>query len=121
METYNARAPGGRVNVFCLGNQLYSEWRNKVSGQASQWLELSGIIAFRRHCLGLTMERQMQSLTRYITADIPMLLDKVNSWVKAGAETPDAETKRKIREALDKFQSETEEVRLYYSSYAFLC
>lgn len=80
---------------------MYSEFREKPLEQAREGLIRSGIIALRRHCMGLNMEAQMRALTNYITADIPSLIYDVSNWVAASAGGSTLGQKRKVREALD--------------------
>lgn len=97
---YGPRVAGG-VRVFCTSNKMYWDHRYKPRDEALPHLQLSGIIAVRRHCLSLVVESQLRITTNYIQNDIPALLEDVGLWVESGAGTMDAERKRIVRQALD--------------------
>jgi len=98
---YRAQLPGGHLRAFCVSNKDYWEKRECGREQALPFLNLSGILALRRHCLSLVAESQLRIVTKYIEDDIPALLGDVELWVRSGAGTAGAEEKRAIRETLD--------------------
>jgi hypothetical protein len=101
---YGSAIRGANLRVFCASNSLYWEHRNARSrATASKFLELSGIVTIRKHCMGLVSESQLRIATKYLRDDIPNLLSNVELWVQSGAGTADAERKRAAREALDAF------------------
>jgi hypothetical protein len=108
--------PGGNLHVFCASNTLYWENRDLKPPQvAATFLELSGIVTIRRHCMNLVAESQLRIATSYLRDDIPNLLSNVEVWVRTGAGTADAEKKRVIREALDQFEDQLRSVSKFYS------
>ncbi|KAG7286745.1 hypothetical protein NEMBOFW57_009059 [Staphylotrichum longicolle] len=101
---YRNDIQGGDLHVFCASNVLYWENRHLRSrDRAIRFLELSGIIAIRRHCMALVSESQLRLATAYVRDDIPKLLSSIELWVDSGAGTADAEKKQAVREALDGF------------------
>lgn len=64
------------------------------------WLALSGIIALRRHCLGLTAEGQLRALETYVGKAVPRLLAQAGLWVHAGEGDAGEERKTAVRAAL---------------------
>ncbi len=103
-DLYRDTIQGGGLHVFCASNALYWDNRDvRPRDVASLSLELSGIIAIRKHCMALVSESQLRVATTYLRDDIPNLLSNVELWVQTGAGTADAEKKRAVREALDLF------------------
>ncbi|KAH6633922.1 hypothetical protein B0J18DRAFT_414751 [Chaetomium sp. MPI-SDFR-AT-0129] len=107
LAKYRGKIPGGNLHVFCASNTLYWEKRDsRPLGVTIRFLELSGIIPIRRHCMGLVSQNQLRIATKYLRDDIPNLLSKVELWVQKGAGTADAEKKRAVREALDQLEGQ---------------
>ncbi|KAK4041410.1 hypothetical protein C8A01DRAFT_14819, partial [Parachaetomium inaequale] len=105
-DLYRNKIQGGDLHVFCASNSLYWAKRDLKSGeQASPFLELSGIIAVRRHCMALVSDSQFRVATKYLQDDIPSLLSSIELWVESGSGTADAERKRAVREAVDGFEN----------------
>jgi hypothetical protein len=103
-DLYRDTIPGGDLHVFCASNTLYWEKRDLRSRhRAAPFLELSGIVTIRKHCMSLVSQRQLRIATQYLRGDIPNLLGDIELWVQTGAGTADAEKKRAVREALDLF------------------
>ena len=103
-STYREKLPGGIQNVFCVGNVLY--WNFWEKGRSVQEVHLSGIPRLRRHCLAKVADSQLKLAAKHICESIPALLSEVELWIEAGAQGPEAEQKRAIREALDKIEGE---------------
>lgn len=104
-DRYGDKIPGGDLHVFCVSNTLYWDNRDLRSHEkVSRHLELSGIIAVRKHCMALVSENQLRVATKYLRDDIPNLLSNVKLWVQTGAGTADAERKLAVRKALDVFE-----------------
>jgi hypothetical protein len=80
---------------------MYWENRQKPRHTAQRYLELSGIIDLRRHCLSIVSSIQHQAAMMYITSNIPALLSEVELWVQSGAESQGAEQRRILRDTLD--------------------
>jgi hypothetical protein len=113
---YRDVIPGGNLHVFCASNTLYWERRDLRPPQvAAAFLELSGIVTIRRHCMKLVSESQLRIATSYLRDDIPGLLNNVEIWVRTGAGTADAEKKRVIREALDQLEDQLRSVSEFYT------
>ncbi len=103
-DLYRDTIQGGDLHVFCASNTLYWEGRDLRSrDKAAPFLELSGIVTIRQHCMALVSETQLRVATKYLRDDIPNLLSNIELWVQTGAGTADAEKKRAVREALDVF------------------
>lgn len=110
-DLYRDKIPGGDLHVFCASNTLYWDKRDlKPQDKAAPFLELSGIVAIRRHCMGLVSENQLRVATKYLRDDIPNLLSNLELWVQTGAGTADAEKKREVREALGLFEDRLRKV-----------
>jgi hypothetical protein len=105
-DLYRNKIQGGDPRVFCASNFLYWAKRDEKSGErASPFLELSGIIALRRHCMALVSDSQFRIATKYLQDDIPSLLSSIELWVQSGSGTADAERKQAVREAVDGFEN----------------
>ncbi len=105
-DLYRDSIQGGDLHVFCASNTLYWKGREfRSRDRAAPFLELSGIVTIRKHCMALVSESQLRVATKYLRDDIPNLLSNIELWVQRGAGTADAEKKRVIREALDMFGS----------------
>ncbi|KAM7213793.1 nuclear GTPase SLIP-GC 3, partial [Rhypophila decipiens] len=98
---YRNTIPGGNVKVFCVSNQLYWEHQNSPKDKALPWLELSGIISLRKHCVAMVSESQLRIATNYMDNDIRSLINSIELWVQSGAGTETAERKALVRETLD--------------------
>ena len=111
LRHYSRRLRGGNLHVFCASNTLYWEKRGARPLHVTiPVLELSGIVAIRRHCMGLVSESQLRIATTYLRDDIPNLISRVELWVQSGAGTATAERKRAVREALDQLEVELRRV-----------
>jgi hypothetical protein len=82
-------------HVFCVSNTMYLQRRDGPL----KWLQLSSIIALRRHCLGLIADHQLQDAMIFMKSLIPNLVTSIDLWVRAGSENIAAETRAKIRAA----------------------
>lgn len=116
---YGGRISDGNLHVFCASNTLY--WANRrlrPRDRAAVFLELSGIVAIRRHCMALVSESQYRIATKYLRDDIPDVLSHVDLWVQTGAGTADAERKRAVREAVYRFGDRLRRVSTSYRTEA---
>lgn len=107
LETeYRKEVPGGNLRVFCAGNELYWTHRNTIPKEkAVPLLQLSGILAIRRHCMSVVSDSQLRIATGYLRGDIPSLLSLVQLWVQSGAGSAAAEQRENIRSALNAFEA----------------
>lgn len=110
VQHYQREISDGRLRVFCVSNKDYRENRAEPKDQALPFLQLSGILAVRKHCLSIVAESQLRIVTKYVRDDIPALLGDVELWVQSGAGTADAEQKRVVRETLNTLESRLQEV-----------
>jgi len=80
---------------------------------ALPFLELSGILAVRKHCISLVAESQFRIAAKYIQDGIPVLLGDTDLWVQSGAGNMSAERRQTIREALDSLESRLQRVETF--------
>jgi hypothetical protein len=80
--------------------------------EAKRHLELSGIIALRRHCIAMVAESQLRIATRYMSSDIPALLGEIGLWVASGSGSTTAERKERVRETVDAMEAVLKRVNL---------
>ena len=86
-------------DVFCTSKPLYWDYRDERREVALRWLQLSGIIRLRRHCLSLVAERQLQDASTFMRDRIPSLVSEIDLWVRSGSGRIAAETRQQVREA----------------------
>lgn len=79
-------------------------------------LELSGIIAIRRHCMSIVSASQLRMATKYLLGDIPNLLSRLHLWVQSRAGSPDAEKSKRTRDALNAMEHRLRRVRISLGS-----
>jgi hypothetical protein len=83
--TYNSPAPDQQIRVLCVSNKLYWENREKPRNVSLPYLDLSGILEARKHCMSIVASSQLRTATRYMNDQIPAFLARVNLWVESGA------------------------------------
>jgi hypothetical protein len=109
-KAYGPRVSGGRLHSFCVSNKDYWDNRAHSKEQALPFLQLSGIIALRKHCLAIVADSQLRILTTYVRDRIPALLGDVELWVQSGACSAGAEQKRAVRESLNAVETQLKQV-----------
>lgn len=100
----NLLLPGQALQVFCVSNHIWWKHRGNPEPFSQQWLELSGIIRLRQHCIGLVSSNQLRTAMSFIDNSLPTLLADVGSWVSTGAGTLSAEQRLRLCEILDQFE-----------------
>lgn len=106
------RLPGSelRTRIFCVSNTMYWRKRNAPKEKALPFLNLSGIIGLRRHCLAIVSDSQFQIAKGYINNSVPDLISRINLWIRSGAVGQDVEKKRTVRKALDDVEEDLRRV-----------
>ena len=99
---------------------MYQEHRNRPKDAALPFLQLSGILEVRRHCIAMVACSQLRSALKYISDDIPALLGDIKLWVQSGAGTLAAERRAEIRETLDTLEARLKRVR-HALKYPYTC
>ncbi|KAF4487271.1 Nuclear GTPase SLIP-GC [Colletotrichum fructicola Nara gc5] len=107
--SYRDKVRGGIVHVFCISNTEYWSKAMLPKDEAIPSLQLSGIIALRKHCLSIIAESQLRLATKFVTNDIPALLGEAALWVESGAGSANAEQKSAVRRTLDKIERQLRE------------
>ncbi|KAF3809574.1 hypothetical protein GCG54_00012860 [Colletotrichum gloeosporioides] len=107
--SYRDKVRGGIVHVFCISNTEYWSKTMLPKDEAIPSLQLSGIIALRKHCLSIIAESQLRLATKFVTNDIPALLGEAGLWVESGAGSANAEQKSAVRRTLDKIERQLRE------------
>ncbi|KAI1821480.1 hypothetical protein F4861DRAFT_541892 [Xylaria intraflava] len=101
-QKYGDKSPSfNALKVFCVSNELYNKHRKKPRDEAMRWLDLSGILAVRKHCCMMVSESQYRAATHYMENDIEVLIGELKLWVRSGEGSLSAERKAVIRDALD--------------------
>ncbi|KAI0546704.1 hypothetical protein F4679DRAFT_403678 [Xylaria curta] len=98
---YKHEVPDNLLKVFCASNTMYWDNRNAPKDTAMPYLNLSGVLTIREHCMTIVSESQYMAATKYMRDDIGVLLGELDLWVQSGQGSLNAEKKEKIRNALD--------------------
>ncbi|KAI1844902.1 hypothetical protein JX266_008918 [Neoarthrinium moseri] len=101
LDLYQNEVPDGQLRIFCVSNDNYWQNRDLPADEFAKFLELSGIMALRRHCISIVSESQFRGASKFMKHDISALISDVELWAQAGAPSLDAERKQVICEALD--------------------
>ncbi|KAI8242740.1 hypothetical protein K4K53_003544 [Colletotrichum sp. SAR 10_77] len=109
LASYRDKVQGGIVHVFCISNTEYWSKATLPKDEAIPSLQLSGIIALRKHCLSIIADSQLRLATKFVTNDIPALLGEAGLWVESGAGSANAEQKLAVRRTLDKIERQLRE------------
>jgi hypothetical protein len=110
-QTYNKYAVGARLNVSCVSNTLYWKNRQASAQDAQPFLQLSGILALRRHCIGIVADSHLHATVEYIRNEVPAFVGSVELWVQAGSGTASVERKEQILAAVDAIQTQLDTAR----------
>ncbi|KAL1845937.1 hypothetical protein Daus18300_014397 [Diaporthe australafricana] len=103
-EKYHGQVAGDTLHVFCISNTMYWEKREEDKSVAEPFLNLSGIIAVRKHCNSMVTESQLRESRSFLDDDVPALLSEIELWVQSGAGSASAEEKQAVRRVLDKVE-----------------
>jgi hypothetical protein len=109
-QAYAERVPGDDLAVFCVSNKHYWSKRDEPQDVARKFLELSGMIEVRKHCISIVAESQLHAATLYMQQEVPALLESVQLWVASGSGSLTAEKKHAIRSTLDKVERRLRQV-----------
>lgn len=111
MELRNAAVIAGltaahetRTRVFCVSNKMYWDNRDVQADKARPYLQLSGIIDARRHCVSIVAECQLEAARSFIADEIPSLLSQVDLWVQSGARDSTKERRDVLKDVLDNLE-----------------
>lgn len=112
VRRYGNELPSGDdLHVHCVSNKLYREQREAPSAVAMPYLNLSGIIRLRKHCIGIVSSEQFRKAVAYINNDTTALLSDVQLWAQSGAGNATAENREVILQALDIVEARLARVR----------
>ncbi|KAF4448281.1 hypothetical protein F53441_8315 [Fusarium austroafricanum] len=70
--TYDGRVTDAKV--FCVSNMIYWQHRTAKKTEAKRYLDLSGILKVRKHCISIVAHSQRRIATQYMKDQIPALL-----------------------------------------------
>jgi len=88
------------LKVFCVSNADYWEHRASPKDDALPFLQLSGILSVRKHCISMVASSHLRAAMKYLNDDIPVFLGDIELWVQSGAGSVDAERREEIRQTL---------------------
>ena len=113
-KQYRSPPDNKTAQVFCVGNTMYWEHRNRKSKEECRhYLELSGVLELRRYCLSVVSIGQYQHATQYMQDEIPALLSRLDVWAQRG--TTDFGKKEALQEVVDEVARELGSVRMLLS------
>jgi hypothetical protein len=110
-QTYGNDAADARLNISCVSNTMYEDNRQAPAEEALPFLQLSGIPALRRHCIGIVADSHLQATVEYITNEVPAFVGSVELWLQAGSGTASVERKEKILSAVNAIQARLDKAR----------
>lgn len=87
-------------NVFCVSSKMYRDHRDGDVRRALPYLELSGIMAVRQHCIAILSDSQHLAATDYMRHRVQALLDSIQVWVQSLTEIADVQKHKALQEAL---------------------
>lgn len=109
-ETYKDHTAADMVHIFCVSNTMYWEKRLDKKSVSQPFLELSGIIAIRKHCTAMVASSQLRTSSSFLDHDVPTLLSEIQLWVQSGSGGTSAEQKEAVRRALDSVEEKLNQV-----------
>lgn len=109
-ETYSSYAEETQLSIFCVSNTMYWKNRQAMEQNAQPSLELSGIPALRRYCIGIVAESHLSETVQYIKDTVPVFIGSMELWLHAGAGATSMRGKEQIMVAVDAIQSQMDEV-----------
>ncbi|GJN83256.1 hypothetical protein PLIIFM63780_006804 [Purpureocillium lilacinum] len=87
-------------NVFCVSSKMYRDHRDGDVRRALPYLELSGIMAVRQHCIAILSDSQHLAATDYMRHRVQALLGSIQVWVQSLTENADVQKHKALQEAL---------------------
>lgn len=109
-DTYQDYTGQETLHIFCVSNTMYWEKRMDEKSVAEPFLNLSGIIALRKHCTAMTAASQLRTSKNFLDNNIPSLLSDIDLWVQSGSGSTSAEQKEATRNVLDKIEGQLQKV-----------
>jgi hypothetical protein len=110
-KAYQYHPLAANLNVFCVGNKMYQENREKPAAIALPYLDLSGILNLRRYCIGIVAQSRLHAIRQFIKDALPALIGSVGLWVESGSGNATTESKEPILAAVSHIQQKLDEVR----------
>ncbi|KAL2276767.1 hypothetical protein FJTKL_00429 [Diaporthe vaccinii] len=105
-ETYRDHTTAETLHIFCVSNTMYWEKRTAEKSAAEPFLNLSGIIAIRKHCTAIVSSSQLRTSSSFLDNDVPTLLSEIELWVQSGLGSSSAEQKEAVRRVLCTFEEQ---------------
>ena len=76
-KAYAAKAPGEKLDVFCVSNTTYEKYSEKGNRQL---VDASGIPQLRQFCQAITAEAQFREALHFLRSTLPNLVNSVELW-----------------------------------------
>lgn len=78
-QAYAAKAPDGKLDVFCISNKLYDKYSCKGN---TRLVVASGIPEVRRFCHSITAEAQLREARHFLQSALFSLVNSLEMWAR---------------------------------------
>ncbi|KAJ5292390.1 uncharacterized protein N7443_008343 [Penicillium atrosanguineum] len=93
------------VQVFCVSNTLYSEYRFSGKSEEEAYVDLAGIRELRRYCHLVPAEALMHSAFVFLNIHVPTQLASLRQWTLSGTDSVTGGNAARLREVLENAQN----------------
>lgn len=99
------------MQVFCIGNQLYTDNQYDLRPQGEAYKLLSGIPELREYCQSVPAEAQANFVDNFLRNVVPALLGSGRQWCLAGIDKLASEQGTVVCQVLREVEKSLREVR----------
>ncbi|KAI3192488.1 hypothetical protein CBS147311_9154 [Penicillium roqueforti] len=93
------------VEVFCVSNILYSEYRFSGKSDEEAYVDLAGIRELRRYCQLVPAAALMRSTSAFLNHEVPALLSSLRQWALSGVDPVTGGNAALLRRVLENAQN----------------
>lgn len=76
-KAYASKAPGKKLDVFCVSNTTYEKYSEKGNDEL---VRASGIPELRRFCHSITADAQFREASHFLRSTLPSLINSLELW-----------------------------------------
>lgn len=88
IKAYASKAPGKKLEVFCVSNPTYEKYSEKGNDEL---VRASGIPQLRRFCHSITADAQFREASHFLRSTLPSLISSLELWANASLEVAQRE------------------------------
>lgn len=110
-QKYVKDPAAGSLQIFCVSNKMYEEKRHGLAAEAKPYLQLSGIIELRRHCMGISAESHLRQTKEYINHRIPAFVASLELWAQTKLGNTSEERNQQVLQVVSAAQKYIKKVR----------